>query len=132
MGAAAPVARDPISATTRGATMAIEVNGKSIETTPHGYLQDLSDWDEDVARKLAEIEGIELTEKHWDVIHYLRDEYLNNAQNQPMERVVLKDMAKKWGSKPTSKDLYVLFPLAPTKQGTKIAGLPEVMRKGGY
>jgi TusE/DsrC/DsvC family sulfur relay protein len=112
--------------------MAIEVNGKTIETTPSGYLQDLGDWSEDVALKLAEIEGIELTDKHWDVINYLREEYYNNAQNQPMERVVLKEMGKKWGSKPTSKDLYTLFPLAPTKQGTKIAGLPEVLRKGGY
>jgi tRNA 2-thiouridine synthesizing protein E len=112
--------------------MAIEVNGKTIETTPSGYLQDLADWNEDVAVTLAGIEGITLSDKHWDVINYLRDEYHNNAQNQPMERVVLKEMAKKWGSKPTSKDLYTLFPLAPTKQGTKIAGLPEVLRKGGY
>ncbi len=112
--------------------MAIEVSGKTIETTDSGYLVNHMDWDEDVARKLAEIEGIELTDKHWDVINYLRDEYINNGQNQPMERVVLKDMGKKWGSKPSSKDLYVLFPLAPTKQGTKIAGLPEVHRKGGY
>ena len=112
--------------------MAIEVNGKTIETTDHGYLVNHQDWNEDVALKLAEIEGITLTDKHWDVIHYLRDEYMNNNQNQPMERIVLKDMGKKWGSKPTSKDLYNLFPLAPTKQGTKIAGLPEVLRKGGY
>ncbi|MFY9973391.1 MAG: TusE/DsrC/DsvC family sulfur relay protein, partial [Chromatiaceae bacterium] len=102
--------------------MAIEVNGKTIETTDHGYLANYQDWNEDVARKLAEIEGIELTDKHWDVINYLRDEYINNAQNQPMERVVLKEMGKKWGSKPSSKDLYTLFPLAPTKQGTKVAG----------
>jgi len=112
--------------------MAIEVNGKSIETTDAGYLVNHMDWDEDVARKLAEIEGIELTDKHWDVLSYLRDEYINNGQNQPMERIVLKDMGKKWGSKPSSKDLYNLFPLAPTKQGSKIAGLPQVQRKGGY
>ena len=112
--------------------MAIEVNGQNIATTDSGYLENYNDWNEDIARKLAEIEGIELTDKHWDVIHYLRDEYLNNGQNQPMERVVLKDMAKMWGNKPTSKDLYQLFPLAPTKQGTKIAGLPAVKRKGGY
>jgi len=112
--------------------MSIEVNGKTIETTEAGYLVNHMDWDEDVARALATKEAIELTEKHWDVIRYLRDEYINNGGNQPMERVVLKDMGKKWGSKPTSKDLYQLFPLAPTKQGTKIAGLPQVMRKGGY
>jgi len=112
--------------------MAIEVNGKTIETTASGYLVDPADWNEDVARELARIEGIELTEQHWDIIHYLRDEYFNNNQNQPMERVLLKDIGKRWGTKPTSKDVYKLFPLAPTKQGTKIAGLPEVRRKGGY
>ncbi|MCF7976510.1 MAG: TusE/DsrC/DsvC family sulfur relay protein [Chromatiaceae bacterium] len=112
--------------------MAIEVNGKSIETTETGFLVNPLDWDEDVAKALADIEGIELSERHWDVINYLRDEYLNNNQNQPMERALLKDMGKKWGSKPSSKEVYLLFPLAPTKQGTKIAGLPEVHRKGGY
>jgi tRNA 2-thiouridine synthesizing protein E len=112
--------------------MSIEVNGVTIATTEAGYLENYLDWNEDVARVLAAGEGIELTDKHWDVINYLRDEYINNGQNQPMERVVLKDMGKKWGTKPTSKDLYSLFPMAPTKQGTKIAGLPQVHRKGGY
>jgi tRNA 2-thiouridine synthesizing protein E len=112
--------------------MAIDVNGTSIETTESGYLTNPLDWNEDVAKALAAIEGIELTERHWDIVKYLRDEYLNNNQNQPMERVLLKDMGKKWGSKPSSKEVYQLFPLAPTKQGTKIAGLPEVHRKGGY
>ncbi|MFP4062057.1 MAG: TusE/DsrC/DsvC family sulfur relay protein [Halochromatium sp.] len=112
--------------------MAIEVNGKHIETTESGFLVNPLDWDEDVAKALADIEGIELSERHWDIINYLRDEYLNNNQHQPMERVLLKDLGKKWGSKPSSKEVYQLFPLAPTKQGTKIAGLPEVHRKGGY
>lgn len=112
--------------------MAIEVNGKSIPTTDDGYLENHTDWDEDVARKLAEIERIELTDRHMDVIKHLRNEYIDNNQNQPMERALLKSMGEIWGSKPSSKDLYQLFPLAPTKQGTKIAGLPAVKRKGGY
>jgi TusE/DsrC/DsvC family sulfur relay protein len=112
--------------------MSIEVSGRTIATTDTGYLESYMDWDQEVALKLAEIEGIVLTDQHWDVINYLRDEYINNGQNQPMERAVLKDMGKVWGTKPTSKDLYLLFPLAPTKQGTKIAGLPAVKRKGGY
>lgn len=111
--------------------MAVKVNGKSIATTDSGYLENYTDWDEDVARVIAKEEGIELTDRHRDVIHYLRDEYINNNQNQPMERILLKEMSKRWNAKLSSKDLYQLFPFAPTKQGTKIAGLPAVRRNGG-
>ena len=111
--------------------MAIEVNGKSIETDDNGNLTDPSTWDEDVAKALAAEDGIELTQEHMDVINYLRSEYFDNNE-QPMERAINKGMSKVWGRKVTSKDLYVLFPLAPSKQGNKIAGLPYVARKGGY
>ena len=111
--------------------MAIEVNGKSIETDENGNLTDPSAWDEEVGKALAAQDGIELTQEHWDVINYLRSEYFDNNE-QPMERAINKGMSKVWGKKVTSKDLYALFPLAPSKQGNKIAGLPYVARKGGY
>ena len=112
--------------------MAIEVNGNSIETDGNGNLVNPQDWNEDVAKALAAADDIELTQEHMDVLEYLRDEYLNNNGNQPMERQINKDMGKRWGKKISSKDLYKLFPLAPSKQGNKIAGLPFVLRKGGY
>lgn len=114
--------------------MAYEVNGKTIETTEAGYLVDLNDWNEEVARVIANEEGLgELTDKHWDVLNYLRDEYINNNGNQPMERIIQKAMAEKWGDKKlSSKDMYNLFPRAPSKQGLKVAGLPATNRKGGY
>ena len=111
--------------------MALEVNGKSIETDGNGNLTDPAAWDEDVAKALAAEDGIELTQEHMDVLNYLRTEYLENNE-QPMERAINKGMSKVWGRKVSSKDLYVLFPLAPSKQGNKIAGLPYVARKGGY
>jgi len=111
--------------------MALEVNGKSIETDGNGNLTDPATWDEDVAKALAAEDGIELTQEHMDVLNYLRTEYLENNE-QPMERAINKGMSKIWGRKVSSKDLYVLFPLAPSKQGNKIAGLPYVARKGGY
>ena len=111
--------------------MALEVNGKSIETDGNGNLTDPNSWDEDVARALAAEDGIELTQEHWDVINYLRSEYFDNGE-QPMERAINKGMSKIWDRKITSKDLYALFPLAPSKQGNKIAGLPYIARKGGY
>ncbi len=112
--------------------MALEVNGRSIETDENGNLTDPSAWDEDVAKALAAEDSIELTQEHWDVINYLRSEYFDNNGEQPMERAINKGMSKIWGKKVTSKDLYALFPLAPSKQGNKIAGLPYVARKGGY
>ena len=112
--------------------MAIEVNGNSIETDGNGNLVNPQDWNEDVAKALAAADDIKLTQEHWDVLAYLRDEYMNNNNNQPMERQINKDMGKRWGKKISSKDVYNLFPLAPSKQGNKIAGLPYVARKGGY
>ena len=112
--------------------MALEVGGKSIETTENGHLVNLEDWTEEVGAAIAKVEGIEMTDRHWDVIKYLRDEHFNNAGNEPNERTILKDMAKLWGDKPTSKTMYTMFPLMPSKQGRKIAGLPQSTRKGGY
>ncbi len=112
--------------------MTLTVNGNTIETTDAGYLVDLNDWNEEVCSVLAKEEGIELTDKHMDVVVFLRDEYINNAGNQPMERAITKHMSNVWGEKLKGKDLYNLFPGAPSKQGLKVAGLPATTRKGGY
>lgn len=112
--------------------MSLEFNGQTIETTPNGYLVNVQDWSEDLARFMAKQEDIELTDKHWDLMNYLRDEYINNNQNQPNTRNIVKAMSEKWGQKLQQKDVYDLFPKDPSKQGGRIAGLPESRRKGGY
>lgn len=112
--------------------MAIEFNGKTIETTATGFLVNADDWSEDLATHMAGLESIQLTDKHWDLIKFLRDEYFNNNQNQPNTRNIVKAMSDKWGEKLAQKDVYELFPLDPSKQGGRIAGLPESRRKGGY
>jgi len=112
--------------------MAYELEGETIETTATGYLANPEDWNERLAELIAKQEGIELTDEHWDVLNYLRDEYFNNGGNQPNERTIVKAMGKKWGRNVTSQETYKLFPLMPSKQGGKIAGLPESRRKGGY
>ena len=66
----------------------------SYELTDHGYLVNLEDWNEDVAKELAEKEGAELSEKSWDIINYLRDEYLNNNGNQPASSSAPVQMSK--------------------------------------
>jgi len=113
--------------------MALEVNGKTIELDGNGNLVNHTEWNEDVARALAAADTTmdALTQEHFDLLNYLRDQYINH-NTQPMERVINKDMGKIWGRKLSSKDLYRLFPGAPSKQGNRIAGLPFVARKGGY
>ena len=105
--------------------MAIEINGKSYETDEEGYLVDLNEWNEDVAKILAEQENVNMTDQHWEVVNFLR-EYYNEFQIAPAVRVLTKAIGKKLGpEKGTSQYLYDLFPYGPAKQACKIAGLPK-------
>lgn len=105
--------------------MAIELNGKTYETDEEGYLADLSQWDEDVAKYMAEQDGIDLTDAHWEVINFLRD-YYEEYQIAPAVRVLTKAIGKKLGKdKGNSKYLYQLFPYGPAKQACKFGGLPK-------
>ena len=97
----------------------IEVNGKSIELDEDGFIIDLSQWDEDVARYLAKEEGLdELTEEHWKLIKYLRD-YFAEYGIAPM----IRKMPKQSGF--SLKEIYDLFPSGPAKGACKVAGLPK-------
>ena len=55
--------------------MAIEVNGKSLETDEEGYLANLNDWEKDVATVMAKEDDIDLSEDHWEIINFLREYY---------------------------------------------------------
>ena len=113
--------------------MAFEYDGKSIATNAQGYLENHEDWSEGLAQAMADAESLgALSERHWDVINYLRDEFFNNRENQPNTRAIIKAMGDQWGEKIKQGDLYALFTLDPSKQGGRIAGLPESRRKGGY
>ncbi len=113
--------------------MTIEVDGKVIESTYSGFLVNIEDWNEHVAEVIAAQEGITLTPRHWDLINFLRDRYINNAGDQPNTRNIVKGMQEVWGDpKVDAKTLYELFPLDPSKQAGRIGGLPESRRKGGY
>ena len=52
--------------------MSYVVAGVELETDADGYLLE-ADFSEEVVKVIAAAEGIELTQKHWDVINYLRD-----------------------------------------------------------
>ena len=109
----------------------VEINGTSYDLTDEGFLEDANAWTKDIAQHIADAEDVEMTEKHWDIVEYLRHDQLDN-NNEANERGIMKAMSKKWGKKHNSKDMYALFPGMPSKQGRKIAGLPKSTRKGGY
>lgn len=106
----------------------LEFNNKQIETDKQGYLLDSNDWSEELAPIIAEQENITLSEQHWEVVHFVRDFYVE-YNTSPAIRMLVKAMAKKLGEeKGNSMYLYKLFPKGPAKQATKIAGLPKPAR----
>ncbi|MGB5395566.1 MAG: TusE/DsrC/DsvC family sulfur relay protein [Gammaproteobacteria bacterium] len=102
----------------------------SVERTANGYLVNSSDWNEEIATALFAEEGITPTDRHREIVNFVREETL--AGNEPNERTIMKEMGKRWGEKVTSKLMYEMFPLMPSKQGLKIGGCPQSTRKGGY
>ena len=105
--------------------MPIEVNGAPIDTDEEGYLVNLADWNEDVAKEIAKSENVEMSANHWEVVNFLR-QYYDEYQIAPAVRVLTKAIGKQLGEeKGNSKYLYELFPYGPAKQACKIAGLPK-------
>ncbi|MDR6178134.1 MULTISPECIES: TusE/DsrC/DsvC family sulfur relay protein [unclassified Pseudomonas] len=96
-----------------------------LDLDPEGYLRDLSQWSPDVAQQLALKEGIELTERHWQVLQALRAFYAQ-FQLSPANRPLIKYIAQTLGPElGTSLQLNLLFKGAPAKLGAKLAGLPK-------
>ena len=109
--------------------MGYVVNGSELETDEQGFLVE-ADYSDEVVKVIAVAEGIELTDDHWKVVAYLRDEYREHGHT-PNFRNMLKGLADVLPGC-DSKALYDLFPVGPAKQGCKVAGLPQPLGKGGY
>lgn len=103
----------------------LNINGMEIETDKDGYLLNSQQWNEDIARSIAQLENIELTDAHWEVIYFVRDFY-QEYNTSPAIRMLVKAMTEKLGEdKGNSRYLQRLFPEGPAKQATKLAGLPK-------
>ena len=101
-----------------------EFKGRQIKVYPSGNLVNLEDWNEELAEHLARKEGIELTEAHWTVLRYLRKFYFQYGIT-PMVKILMKHMGEELGQEASDRDtLYRLFPGGPSRQGSRIAGLP--------
>ena len=102
----------------------MNVKGRTIDLGEDGYLSNVDDWDKDIAAHLAAAEGIEMTDRHWEVVNFLRD-YYKRYQIAPMIKILAKKIGDTFGpAKGNQKYIYELFPEGPAKQACKIAGLP--------
>jgi tRNA 2-thiouridine synthesizing protein E len=108
--------------------MSIEVNEKVIETDLDGFLVDAYQWEPAVAEAMAGIDGIVLTELHWQVIRFLRD-YYEEYQVAPDLRTLSKALGHALGTDKGSKEqLTALFSGAPAKTACRYAGLPKPIK----
>ena len=86
-----------------------------------GYLIDPGDWTEELAATLARKEGIELGERHWEVIRFMRRSY-EERRVAPDSRHVVRHLVGVYG--PEARNLlFELFPYGYPGQACRIAGM---------
>jgi len=97
----------------------------SLETTEDGFLMNPEQWDETIACQLASNDNLELTDAHWEIIHFIRD-YYQRFNHLPNARLFVKAVNTELGAdKGNSLYLYSLFPNGPAKYACKYAGLAK-------
>ena len=89
-----------------------------------GYIIHPEDWDENLAQKLAEEEALELNDKYWPILRFMR-EYWQEHRVAPDVRHVTRHLADLLGydKKEAKQYLFRLFPYGYVKQACKIAGM---------
>lgn len=92
---------------------------RTIEVDAEGFLQKPEQWSEELGIEIAREVGIDpLTDRHWQVIRFMRDRYLKTG-TAPTIRTLGKE------SGVTTKELYQLFPKGPAKLAARIGGIPK-------
>lgn len=103
----------------------IEFESQRYETDSQGFLKKRLTWSEPLGRYMASLDGVMLTDEHWEVIHYFR-EYYEDYNIPPPMRMVIRVFKKAFGEEnANSRYLLALFPEGPTKAASKFAGLPK-------
>ena len=99
--------------------MTATIAGIAVEVDAEGFLQKPDQWTKEIAAQIACENGVaELTERHWQVVEYMRNQYLETG-NAPSIRSLGKE------SGVPIKELYQLFPKGPAKLAAKIGGIPK-------
>lgn len=94
------------------------IAGAEVHVDDEGFMTEYEEWNEDVAKQLAANIGIELTDRHWEVIGFLRQDFKAEGETPTLRRVT------NVGGFPT-KELFTLFPKKPAKKMSYVAGVPK-------
>ena len=89
----------------------------TISVDQEGYLTDFSQWNKEVGTEIAKEQGIEMTDKHWEIIDYIQNQFKND------EPLSIRGIKKSGVF--DIKEFYALFPGGPLKKATMIAGIPK-------
>lgn len=91
--------------------------GVSVGINEEGYMTDAEQWTKEVGSAIAQEEGIELTDKHFEMIDFIRTKVSNG------ETLTIRGIGK--SGIVDAKEFYKMFPGAPLKKATKISGVPK-------
>ena len=76
----------------------VVVGDKEIKTCSEGYIVNQDEWTEGFACAQASVEGLELTDEHWQVVQFLRDYYHEHGV-QCEVRKMIKHFKLTWGGR---------------------------------
>lgn len=103
----------------------IEFEGQRYETDIQGFLKRRLAWSRGLGEYMAHLDGVTLTQEHWEIIHYFR-EYYEDYNIPPPMRMVIRVFKKAFGDdNANSRYLLKLFPEGPTKAASKFGGMPK-------
>jgi TusE/DsrC/DsvC family sulfur relay protein len=93
------------------------IAGTTVTVNDEGYLEDPGQWTKEIAVEIAKELNIDLSEKHFEVIRFLRENYLEGTP------LTIRKVGK--SGIVDIKEFYKLFPGGPLKFSSKIAGIPK-------
>jgi TusE/DsrC/DsvC family sulfur relay protein len=94
------------------------IEGDEVSVDDEGFLTEYDQWNSEIAGALATAIGVNLTEDHWKVINFLREDFKVNGATPTLRRVSTTGGVD-------TKSLFALFPKKPAKKMSYIAGLPK-------
>lgn len=98
-------------------------NQRMQASDPQGHLAALDHWSPRTASRIAEEEGLELGEEHWQVLFCLR-EWFRECGPDWTARDMTRRLDREYADLGGRRYLYGLFPHGPLAQGCHLAGLP--------